>query len=194
MLAGGLSTRFGEPKQLYKIAGKEMIEWVLTSAERTGAEILVAIKRGAEYLLPYVNRHRARAVYDELDAYSPLVGLCSAAKACTSDIVAVVPSDSPFVSPKFFERITGALAGLSVSAVIPLHDDGRIEAIHAVYRRDELLKACEAALRSPDLSVKSLPMYLPSVYFMPVSEMDEEEKISLIDFDEKGELMGFRAR
>ncbi len=192
VLAGGRSTRFGEPKQLYKIAGREMIDWVLSSAKSTGADIIVSIKRGNEYLLPLIEKYSATPVYDDVEQYSPLVGLCSAAKACKHEAIIVVPSDSPFITPKFFLRLFNSLQGLDVSAVIPVHHDGRIEAIHAAYRRSSLLVACKEAMEKMDLSVRSLPFYLPSVYFTPVEEMEKEEVISIYDFDEKNELLEFK--
>lgn len=64
ILAAGISSRMGQPKQLLPFQGTILLDWVMTQAEAASAldEVIVILGRAAEEIQPRLHSTRARII------------------------------------------------------------------------------------------------------------------------------------
>ena len=192
VLAGGRSSRFGSNKLLFKIGGSTMLEWVLRAAYKSEAnEIILSVKPSSELNISGEFRDKLKIVSDEIEDYSPLVGIMSAARAASNEGIVVIPADSPLVTSNFMNLLHRYLEEISVDGVIPIWNDGKIEAIHAAYKRSEVLAASEMLIKAKDYRVKDLAQALKKIYFLSVQDLEYRDRLSLIDFDNPAEILDY---
>ncbi|MCS7255573.1 MAG: nucleotidyltransferase family protein [Thermomicrobium sp.] len=127
VLAAGLSTRLGEPKQLVSLCGKPALQHVLDRVRQTRLApiILVVNRRVAEHLAALdtrgctivVNEHPERGQSASLRA-----GL--AAVPSDTDAVVFVLGDQPFVEPATIEGLIDLFVSTSALVVRPRYADG----------------------------------------------------------------------
>ena len=135
VLAGGRGARMGGlDKGLVEVGGRPMIEHVLTALEPQAAAIVVNANRNArEYA-----RYGHPVLPDRLDGFQgPLAGMASALQAAATDLVLVVPCDSPLVSPALGPRLHAALVKREAS-VAAAHDGERLHPVFVLLRRSAL--------------------------------------------------------
>ena len=136
--AGGRSTRMGSDKAAIILAGKPLIEHVLTRVEGLGDEILITTNHPAKY--DYLH---LRLVPDLTPGIGVLAGLQTALSAASGDLVLVLACDMPFVSRPLLKHMLHLAKGFDV--VIPKYDM-KYEPLHAVYRKRSCLTPVESAL------------------------------------------------
>lgn len=136
--AGGESSRMGRDKALVPLAGRPMIEHVLTRVARLGDETLITTNNpdALEYLdLPLVS--------DEEPGAGALPGLRTALRAAQGDHVLVLACDMPFVNRLLLEYQLTLTPKADV--VVPRWQE-TFQTMHAVYARKKTLHAVEQAL------------------------------------------------
>ncbi len=186
ILAGGKSSRFGSDKLLYKYKGRSLVEWVAEAAVKSGSDdVILMVKELKKEYREIAERLKLNVAKDKIEDYTPLAGICSGAETAKNQNIIVISGDSPLVSPDFFRSINSHLNEIMSEAVVPLWPDGSVEVIHAGYKRNALLKACKKMIDSGDYEVKRVLLYLGSVCFIPVEQID---KNSLIDVDSLKDL------
>ena len=89
VLAGGRSTRMGEPKALVELDGKPLIQHALEAAADAGLEAVVVAK--PDSALPELS---ARVITEPAEPRHPLLGVATALEAGP---VVSLPCDMPFV-------------------------------------------------------------------------------------------------
>jgi len=175
ILAGGMSSRFGVNKAFQTLAGKPLICHVAERLSNVVDEVLVVVGRNAptiEYsaILP----DSVRVINDEVDGQTPLVGIVSGLRSVTSDHVAVLACDIPFVKDSVLELLFQR--AINVDAAIPRWKGGRIEPLEAVYRRARTLLAGEEALAHGGLSQREMINRLTRVVYVSV-----EDEVAVVD-------------
>ncbi|MDG6927539.1 MAG: molybdenum cofactor guanylyltransferase [Nitrososphaerota archaeon] len=191
VLAGGKSSRFGSNKLLFKIGSRTMLEWVLYAALDSQANEIILSVKSQQFNAPDEFKGKLKVIYDELEEYSPLVGMLSAARAASNSGIVVISADSPFVTSNFFNLLNAYLEKIDVDGVIPIWNNGKIEAIHAAYKTVPVLAACESLINSGNYDVKALPSVLKKVYFLPSSDLGKRDRLSLTDFDNPAEILDY---
>jgi len=189
VLAGGKSTRFGANKLLFQIGTRTMLEWVLYAALNSQANEIILSVKSLKFDISDKIKDRIKVVEDEIDEYSPLIGIMSAARASTNSKIAIVSADSPLVTSNFLNLLDSYLEKMDVDGVIPIWNDGRIEVIHAAYRTSSVLSACETLTNYKNYNVKAIPSVLKRVYFLPISYLERRDKLSITDFDSPSEIL-----
>lgn len=162
VLAGGLGSRLGVNKALQPVAGRPMIGRVVEQVAKIADELVVVIGYGegkAKYsgVLPDF----VKVINDEPAVKSPLVGMITALRAVSSEYVAVVACDIPFVSGRAIELLFRH--AMNADAAVPRWKSGRLEPLQAVYRRLPALRQAEDALAKGQLSLANLVRRLPDV-------------------------------
>lgn len=147
LLAGGKSTRMGRDKACLEVGGKSL--W------RRQLDVLKAIVPAELYISgpadgPYVGSEGV-IVPDQMNDCGPLAGLSSTLGVCSTGWLMVLAVDMPFMTADFVKSLVDR-AEWTGKGQIPMHADGQLEALAAVYPcaafelSKELLKAGERRL------------------------------------------------
>ncbi len=136
--AGGRSSRMGEDKGLVPLAGRPMIEHVLTRVAGLGEETLITTNQPDDYA--YLG---LRMASDPQPGAGALPGLRTALQAAHGDTVLVLACDLPFVNRLLLEHMLAQCDDADV--VVPRWED-TYQTLHAVYNRKRTLRAVEQAL------------------------------------------------
>ncbi len=145
--AGGRSSRMGQDKGLVSLAGKAMIEHVLEKVRPLGDDLLITTNNGVNY--SYLN---VPTVADAVPGAGALEGLLTALEAATQDFVLVVACDMPFVNP---DLLSVLIAEKDKFDVIVPRWEGRLQPLHAVYRREPCMTAIKTQLANNNKRVIS---------------------------------------
>ncbi len=149
-----------------------MICRVKGSLETTVDEVIVSVRdeRQRDIVFPYL-REELPFVYDEVHDIGPLAGIYSCLKAAKGDYVVVVACDMPFISPEVI-RYLFELAK-EHDAAVPVQENGFIEPLHAVYRRQSMIDAVEEAIRLGKRRISAPIDFLKDVVFVPVDKLKD---------------------
>ena len=130
VLAGGRSSRMGQSKAMLPFGGQPLIVQVIQRLTSVFSDIVVVAAPGQE--LPELP---VTLVRDDVAYQGPVGGICYGLRACDSVAGFVTSCDVPFLSLPLVSNLTSRLPGYDV--VVP-EWDGRLQPLHAVYRRSVL--------------------------------------------------------
>ena len=138
VLAGGRSSRMGRDKALIPLCGAPLIQRVVEQLLPSFEQVLISANDPARFAflgLPVIPDGRR--------GEGPMMGVVSALAASEHEVNLVVTCDAPDLSLRLVRQM---LCGArKAEAVVPVHANGRFEALFAVYRRS-LLPAMREAL------------------------------------------------
>lgn len=172
ILAGGRSTRFGGgEKSLRSVAGKPMICCVRDVFAGLVDEIVVSVRDEPqqERVKDTLGNGFAYA-YDETDGIGPLSGIRSGLKRAGGEYVAVAACDMPFISASAYKLLFEAAEGHD--AAVPVRENGFLEPLHAVYRRESMLAAVEESLREGERRLSGPLGRMKDVIYVPVERFE----------------------
>lgn len=147
VLAGGRSRRMGRPKALLPFGGQPLILHVVRRIRSLFPDIVVAA--APEQELPELP---AALVRDEVAYRGPVGGMCRGLRACKGAGAFVTSCDLPFLNLSLVSYLASRLPGHDVVAP---YWEGRLQPLHAVYRRG-VLPLLEQQLRRGELRPVSL--------------------------------------
>lgn len=156
ILAGGKSTRMGQPKSEMSLGGKLFLNMIADAmAPITGDRAIYVV--GGDLAAPQPLRSLAdpELEMDGVRPGGPLVGLYAALHAATSEWIVVSACDLPLVTGQLFVRLARQ-ERTEFDAVVPVQPDGRPQPLCALYRRTPCLPAVLDAIRSGDGSLRWL--------------------------------------
>jgi len=130
VLAGGRSSRMGKPKALLPFDNEPLIVHVVATLQRLFAEVVVVAAPGQE--LPAMP---VTIVRDEVAHQGPVGGIYYGLTAAAPGISFVTSCDSAFLNPRLIAHLVSRMSQHDV--VVP-HWQGRLQPLHAVYRRSVL--------------------------------------------------------
>jgi molybdopterin-guanine dinucleotide biosynthesis protein A len=149
ILAGGGSRRMGTDKSLLPVNGRPMIEHIARQLIKHFNELLISAGSAAVY--PSLD---APVLADPEPNRGPLMGIATALANASHDVAFVTACDVPDIDMPFVRRMLREAAVGDCDAVVPRWPDGRMEPLHAVYRRrvvpaiHNLLAAGEGRVRA----------------------------------------------
>ena len=160
--AGGKSSRMGENKGLMHFMGVPLIQRVYERTKNIAHEILIVSNEPEELAFMDVS-----LVSDSIVGKGAIGGLYTAMDKASSEYVAVVACDLPFVSAAILNEGVRLLEHTGADVAIPRVDGDFYEPLHAVYRREPCRSAILQAIQAEQ---RRLVSWFPSVR---VVEMDE---------------------
>jgi molybdenum cofactor cytidylyltransferase len=124
ILAAGVSSRMGEPKQLLRLGGKTLLEQVLDNARSARVdEIVVVLGAAAEPIRQRVDFRQTKVVinssYEQGMGTSLGAGLAALDPAINAALILL--ADQPFVRAATLDRICGEYRRSHAQIVIPLY-------------------------------------------------------------------------
>jgi len=181
--AGGKSTRMGgRPKALMELAGRRIIERVMTALETAVDDLLVVTNTPELYA--FLGLPMVPDIYPD---HGSLGGIYSGLKAASGEAAFTVACDMPFLRPEIVRLVVDRAGAGDV--VIP-RVEGQYETLHAAYRKTCLppmeerliqgrLKITDFfdAVRVVPIEEAELTRYRdPAVVFMNVNTPEELER------------------
>jgi molybdopterin-guanine dinucleotide biosynthesis protein A len=162
IFAGGRATRLGGVnKALLEVGEQPIVARILAALEPLADERVLLTNDAALGHLDNV-----RLVYDPNPHAGVLPALAAGLEAAGGEICLAVACDMPFVSAALFGELLTLQEQTDADVVIP-RSAGFLEPMHAVYRREPVLKAIRAALLRGDQRMIS--------YFADVGVREVEE-------------------
>ncbi len=138
LLVGGASRRFGSPKALAQLDGETLAERAHRTLTEAFGPPLVLGKTADGLDLPFPVED------DGFDVRAPIAGVAAALRRAPTDLVVVLPTDLPGVTPALLHRLADAAADAAVPETGPLPGAYRRSALPVLERR---IAAGELALR-----------------------------------------------
>lgn len=127
VLAGGRSSRMGQPKALLQFDGEPLIAHVVRTLAGVFAEVIVVA--APDQNLPPLP---AAIVHDEVAHQGPVAGIYHGLGAAAADIAYVTSCDAVFLDPRLIHFVLSRIEGYDVS--VPKWE-GRFQPLHAAYRQ-----------------------------------------------------------
>lgn len=178
LLCGGRGTRMGRDKGSIILNGEPMITHVLKTLENITDEIIVVLgnkKQLMDYqdiLSDKINFNKYLRIYtDKIEDQGPMMGILTGFLNVSSDYALVLPCDSPFVEKSFVLKMFELAEENEFDAIVPVWDDGRIEPLHSVYKKN-IVKVIESLLDEGIRDVRSLIGSI-DVKYMNVKMLDK---------------------
>lgn len=175
ILAGGQGSRIGGDKALRALRGLPLIEWVISTLIEQDTEILIS----ANGNLAALSELGYPVISDLVPGYAgPLAGLHAAMHQATSEWVASVPCDTPFLPGNLIERLLAGIGGAEASVAVV---NGRWQPAIALYRRKTVLPKLNTYLDSGERKVAG---WLEMLQVHEVIFDDAEAFININSLDE----------
>jgi molybdopterin-guanine dinucleotide biosynthesis protein A len=148
IVAGGRSTRMGDTeKAVVDIAGTPLVRRVADRLmEATDRLVVNCRKDQRDEIADALSGMEPAFAIDPEPDLGPVAGIATGLKAVETEYAAVVAVDMPFLDPDIlsylFER------GAAYEAAVPRPSEW-FEPLHAVYKSEPMIEACERALEDP---------------------------------------------
>lgn len=175
ILCGGRSRRMGKDKGSLVLNDKPMLIHVLDTVKEIADEIVLVL-RDQEQINQYKTILRdievsIKIVTDETKDQGPLVGILTGLSYIKSEYAQILPCDSPFISKSFVLKMFEIAGTKEFDAVVPIWDDGHIEPLHSIYKKD-IVDVGKNLIKKGRYDVKSLIDNL-NIKYVDVEELDE---------------------
>jgi molybdopterin-guanine dinucleotide biosynthesis protein A len=145
--AGGRSSRMGKDKAWLQLAGRPMIEHVITSL-RAATTTVALLANDPEYA-----KLGFKVFKDSQAGIGPLEAIRTALKNSSTDRVIMVGCDLPFVTTELFKFLLNVADDYDV--VVPMSAEGKLEPLCAIYRTTAL-EAVEELIASGQRRISPL--------------------------------------
>lgn len=175
ILAGGRSTRFGgEEKSLKLVNGKRMICRVIDALSPIVDELIISVRDERQRDLLYPSISGYEFVFDETRDIGPLSGVYAGLRRAKGEYVAVVACDMPLINKAAVELLFEKAEGHE--AAIPRHPDGLIEPLHAVYKKEPMLRAVRESIEAGERKISAPLKRLKDVVYVPDEEIKKVDR------------------
>ncbi len=173
ILCGGKSARFGSDKAMLAIDGTPMIRRMIGRVSPVVDEIIIAARDQAQgrYIAEAIPND-LKVVYDPVTGYGPVAGILAGIQASESEYSVCLACDLPHINPDVIDALFGCAedSGGDADAAVPMHRNGMIEALHAVYGRP-MIRACQIAMENRERTVRSAISLLKRAVFVPTESL-----------------------
>jgi molybdopterin-guanine dinucleotide biosynthesis protein A len=178
VLAGGVSSRFGQDKGTLEIANKPLIRYVVDAVSPLVNETIV-VTSSQERVAKYVKivSGYARFAVDLCESKGPLIGALTGFETAHGKYALLLPFDTPFVSREVVSLLFELCLGKA--AAIPRWPNEHIEPLHAIYQTKAALEAAKIAVGEGKLNVRAMIEKLRGVRYVStlvIQQLDPELK------------------
>lgn len=155
ILAGGLSSRFGQDKGLLQLAKRPLVRHVLNAVTPIVEEKIVVVSQ-KEQIDKYMKAIDGSAIIlvDKGKTNGPLAGAFTGFEKARGEYSLLLPCDTPFVSRDILSLLLELCPGKN--ACVPRWPNGYVEPLQSVYCTKSALAASDASLRAGELDVRAM--------------------------------------
>ena len=153
VLAGGKGLRFGTDKSMLSVKGKTMVQHIAEQLELGFMQILVGAAGSSDDMQKF-SFLGYDVVSDEEKGYGPLMGILSCLEFSNTELNFVTGCDIPNINMHFVKRMLREAEGYD--AVVPITEDGLIEPLFAVYRKNTAIHIREILYSTKERRIRAL--------------------------------------
>jgi len=137
-------------------------------------ELIISVRdeRQRDILFPFISGYEF--AYDEVQGIGPLSGVYAGLKRAKGDYVAVAACDMPLINKAAVELLFKKAEGHE--AAVPRHPDGLIEPLHAVYKKEPMLKAVKESIDAREHKISAPLKRLKDVVYVPDEEIKKVDR------------------
>ncbi len=175
ILAGGKSQRFqSRDKCFITLHDKPLIQHAIDNVSSVADEIIVAV-RDTQQGEQIRNRmpNKVILVFDSFKGFGPLAGVLAGLERASSLYSLIVGCDMPFVHIPVVEFLFEVAEQGKYDAVIPRWENGMVEPLHAVYKRETMLNAVRDTIEKGDGKMFNVLSQLENVHFVAMGKIRE---------------------
>ncbi|WP_048056436.1 molybdenum cofactor guanylyltransferase [Methanocaldococcus fervens] len=182
ILSGGKGKRIGGKKPFRIFNGKYLIEYpsdVLKSLNipfvTVFAKNSIDLFKEKEYLIKY----KCIISFDLIEDKGPLMGILCGMRALNTKWFVVLPCDCPYISIEALKNLISKIDTAEKNnnlCIIPKHENGYIEPLFALYKRDSLHILNNIIMEDKNLSIRYFISHLNPLY-VKAEELDETKRI-----------------
>lgn len=173
ILAGGKSSRMKRDKAFIEFNKEKLINVIGKKFSEFCDEILVSVGKNidSKKYKKLIN-FNAKIVNDKIENKGPIIGILSSFKVAKNEYVAISSCDSPFIKKEVYEFLLKKAKNKD-GAVVKVEKG--FEPLHAVYKREEMIKAIENVLKEGKTSPLDCFEYL-NLTFISENEIRKIDK------------------
>lgn len=174
ILAGGKGSRLGyREKALIDIKGRPLIAIVIERLRKTVDNIIISVRdrEQGELLdsrLSGLVMPSYTFAYDAYKERGPLAGILSGLEACMDDRCFIAACDMPFINENVVKMLLSECE--HYDAAIPRWEDGFLEPLHAVYRREPMIRETKKAIKRGETIILA-PVFRLNVNYIAVNDI-----------------------
>ena len=152
VVAGGRSTRMGDrEKAVVELAGQPLVARIADRLAAVTDEFVVNCRADQrEAIAAALGDHDPTFAVDDEPDRGPVAGIATGLRAVEASYAVVVACDLPFLDPDLLAYLFERAAGHD--AAVPKPSEW-FEPLHAVYRPEPMVAACEDALAEGDVRI-----------------------------------------
>jgi len=175
ILAGGKSLRFQSlDKCFMRLHNKPLILHALDNLSNVADEIIVAARdeQQGKHIRERIP-HNLLLVYDSLKGFGPLAGVLSGLEQASFPYSLVIGCDMPFVNEHVVALLFEVAERGNYDAVVPRWENGMVEPLHAVYKKEPMVAAIQEVVKQGDKQIFKVLAHLEKVNFIGVNKLRE---------------------
>ena len=159
-------------KCLVTLNNKSLILHVIDNLSGVADEIIVAARdeQQGEQIRDKMP-DKILFVFDSLRGFGPLAGVLAGLERASFPYSLVIGCDMPFVNESVVEFLFEVAERGNYDAVVPRWENGMLEPLHAVYKKEPTLRAIEGAIKQDDKRIFTVLAQLKDVNFLPVNRL-----------------------
>ena len=182
ILSGGKGERIGGKKPFRVFNGKYLINYpsdVLKSLEIPYVTVFAKNSIDLDMEREYLIKYKCLISFDLIENKGPLMGILCGMRALNAKWFIVLPCDCPYVTKEALEKL---ITNIDIAernnnlCIIPKHENGYIEPLFALYKRDSLHILNKIIMEDKNLSIRYFISHLNPLY-VKAEELDESKKI-----------------
>lgn len=170
ILAGGKSQRFqSRDKCFITLHGKPLIRHAVDNVSSVADEIIVAARDTEQgERIRAILANRVNFAFDPVKGFGPLAGVFAGLEKASSRYLLVIGCDMPFINSKVVEVLFEVAEQGNYDAVVPRWENGMVEPLHAIYKRDSMLNAVRDTIEKGDGKMFNVLAQLDNVKYLPI--------------------------
>ena len=174
ILAGGKGSRLGyQEKALIEIKGRPLIAVIIERLKKAVDNIIISVRDEEQgdlldSRLSGLIKAPYRFAYDTYKEIGPLSGILSGLLACEDEYCFIAACDMPFMNSDVVKMLLNECE--HYDAAIPRWEDGLLEPLHAVYRREPMIRETERAIGKGETIILA-PIFKLNVNYVAVDDI-----------------------
>ncbi|XRO77246.1 molybdenum cofactor guanylyltransferase [Methanocaldococcus sp. 10A] len=182
ILSGGKGKRIGGKKPFKVFNGKYLINYPSDVLKTLNIPFVTVFAKNSidlymerEYLIKY----KCLISFDLIENKGPLMGILCGMRALNAKWFIVLSCDCPYITKEALEKLISYIEIAERNnnlCIIPKHENGYIEPLFALYKRDSLHILNKIIMEDKNLSIRYFISYLNPLY-IKAEELDKTKKI-----------------